>query len=186
MLETIIVKHDTLVFVEDSQFVVDVMTQSSLPVKDALVCIMKDGELYAHQITGTNGRITFKLTLATPGIIYVTVTAHNYLPYEDSAVVENIGCEENAKCKVQNAKLEVYPNPSIRSAVIGYQLAIKGRVSLSLYDITGRLIKPFVDEDKEAGYYTVNWDTKDVSSGVYFIKLETVGYKVTKKLTILK
>ncbi len=77
-----------------------------------------------------------------------------------------------------------YPNPFNSNTTINYQLsAIGGQrsaVSLKVYNILGQEVKTLVDERQPAGSYRVLWDGRDnygkeVSSGVYFYRLEVKG-----------
>jgi hypothetical protein len=74
----------------------------------------------------------------------------------------------------------VCPNPFKYHSEMSYQLAQATRVSLKVYDISGRLVKSLSDgnEIKEPGYYTVSWDGQDdlgrkVPAGVYFVRFDT-------------
>jgi flagellar hook assembly protein FlgD len=87
----------------------------------------------------------------------------------------------------------VYPNPFKHSSAISYQLAQAARVSLSVYDVSGRLVKSLSDgnETKEPGVYTVTWDARDargrrLPSGVYFVRLDTDQYHSIQKTVLLK
>ncbi|MCK4352625.1 T9SS type A sorting domain-containing protein [candidate division WOR-3 bacterium] len=79
-----------------------------------------------------------------------------------------------------------YPNPFSFTTAIRYQLPTISKVSLKIYDVTGRLVKTLVNARKEAGQYTVNWDASGTAPGIYFAKIETDNFKATKKLIILK
>jgi uncharacterized repeat protein (TIGR02543 family) len=79
-----------------------------------------------------------------------------------------------------------YPNPFNPITTIKYTLDKPGRVSITVYDITGRVVSKLVDENKSSGEYSVSWDATSVSSGVYFYKLEALGETVSKSLTLIK
>ena len=83
-----------------------------------------------------------------------------------------------------------YPNPFNPVSVIGYQLPASGFVSLTVFDISGREVSILVNEVKEAGYYSVTFDAKSLSSGTYFYKLTAEGDKSkfvsTKKMILIK
>ena len=64
-----------------TQFDVTVNSEDQ-PVESALVCVMKDDEVYLRDVTDGNGKVTFVLPPITVGTMYVTITAHNYLPHE--------------------------------------------------------------------------------------------------------
>ncbi|MCX6286482.1 MAG: S41 family peptidase [Bacteroidetes bacterium] len=80
---------------------------------------------------------------------------------------------------------QMFPNPVKSSAVISYRIDITSRVSLSVYDINGKLVKTLVDEPQKAGHYTVSWDTEEVRPGVYFYRIRTGRLCVTRKCIVL-
>ncbi|MCK4307242.1 T9SS type A sorting domain-containing protein [candidate division WOR-3 bacterium] len=101
------------------------------------------------------------------------------------------GVEEQKELRVESKELRVFPNPFNKKAMINYQLPAKGRVSLKIYDLAGRLVKALVDKEVKTGKHTIKWDGKDlqgrkVSSGIYFCKMEAGDFKAIKKLVILK
>ncbi|MBI4721906.1 MAG: T9SS type A sorting domain-containing protein, partial [Candidatus Stahlbacteria bacterium] len=67
-----------------------------------------------------------------------------------------------------------YPNPFVHATTIRYQLPVKAKVSLRIYDISGRMVKELVNAEQPAGEYKVAWETKNLTSGIYFAKLEAV------------
>ena len=71
---------------EPASFTVHV-DEEGVPVDQALVCIWKNDEVYEVGNTDINGDITFYPEPSTEGVMYVTVTKHNYLPYEGEAFV---------------------------------------------------------------------------------------------------
>ena len=79
-----------------------------------------------------------------------------------------------------------YPNPFVQSTVIRYQLPVKAKVRLRIYDISGRMVKVLVNGDQTAGEYKVEWTTKGLTSGIYFVKLEAGTQKQVKKLILMK
>ena len=79
-----------------------------------------------------------------------------------------------------------YPNPCGSHAVISYQLPRSSEVSLSVYDVSGRLVEELVSGGVEAGYHSVRLDTKSYVSGVYFYRLAAGNKLFTKKLIVVK
>ncbi len=89
--------------------------------------------------------------------------------------------------KLYNAK----PNPFRTQTTIHYSLSNKTKVSLSIYDVSGRLVKTLVKGEQEAGFYNINWNSKNnhnqsVSEGIYFYQLQTLNYTSTKKLIVIQ
>jgi len=79
-----------------------------------------------------------------------------------------------------------YPNPFNPQTTIQYQLPVADNVKLEVYDLTGRLVQTIVDEYKQAGNYTIIWDARNVSSGIYLYRLQTKEFISTKKCIKLK
>ncbi len=83
-----------------------------------------------------------------------------------------------------------YPNPFNSSTTISYSLREAGKIQLSVYDATGRLVRSLVNRNQPAGKHVVFWDGKDkegnsVSSGVYFYQLRTGENALLSKQMIL-
>ncbi|MFH0734009.1 MAG: endonuclease [bacterium] len=79
-----------------------------------------------------------------------------------------------------------YPNPFNPSTVINYYVPQKNKVSLVVYDMLGKVIAELVNEEKESGLYSVNFDSNNISSGVYFYTLQSGEYTKTNKMTLLR
>jgi hypothetical protein len=84
-----------------------------------------------------------------------------------------------------------YPNPFNPSTTIRFDLASPGAVTLKVYDVKGALVRSLVDENREAGSYSLAWDGRNdqgnpASSGVYFYKLNAGGFSDVRKMTLLK
>ncbi len=83
-----------------------------------------------------------------------------------------------------------YPNPFNPVTKIDFALPLNSKVSIKLYDITGREVKTLVNDSRPAGYYTVQFNASDLSSGTYFYRIMTkssgADYIMTKKLVLIK
>jgi hypothetical protein len=83
-----------------------------------------------------------------------------------------------------------YPNPFNPVTKIDFDLPFDSKVSIRLYDITGREIKILVNETKQAGYYTTDFNGSNISSGTYFYRIVAEGneqkYIMTKKALLIK
>ena len=79
-----------------------------------------------------------------------------------------------------------YPNPFNPTTAIGYQLSANGHTTLKIYDAIGREVSTLVNEVKEAGTYSVQFDGAKLSSGIYFAKLSSDGKTQMKKLLLMK
>ncbi|MEZ4691838.1 MAG: T9SS type A sorting domain-containing protein [Ignavibacteria bacterium] len=81
---------------------------------------------------------------------------------------------------------ENYPNPFNPSTLIRFEIPENGHVKLSVYDITGRLIKTLVNEFRNAGTYESAFDGSSLSSGFYFYRLESGRNIETNRMILLK
>jgi len=79
-----------------------------------------------------------------------------------------------------------YPNPFNPSTRISFQVAEKSNVNISVYDLLGDKITTLVNETKQPGQYDVTFDASRLASGVYFYKMQTDNFVVTKKMTVVK
>jgi len=79
-----------------------------------------------------------------------------------------------------------YPNPFNPSTMINYSIPNGGLVVLKIYNAIGEEVATLVNEYQQVGYYSTNFDAKNLSSGIYFYKLQVGGFVETKKMTLLK
>jgi len=81
-----------------------------------------------------------------------------------------------------------YPNPFNPATTFSYFVPQGGHVVIKLYNVAGEMVDTIVDEDKQAGEYTVTYDAGErLSRGVYFYKMSVDGTEVgTKKAVVLK
>jgi len=83
------------------------------------------------------------------------------------------------------------PNPFQRRTTIRYQIPDKGKVSITIYDASGRMVKELLNEDKEAGSYAIFWDGKDdkgnsLPPGIYFYRLKSNRFTDTKRAILVR
>jgi hypothetical protein len=102
------------------------------------------------------------------------------------------GVDDMGAPAVGNRLLQNEPNPFNPSTVIAYELAKGGRVTVAVFDISGRLIRTLVNADQPAGIHQVRWEgTLDsgarAASGAYFYRIKFPnGAASTKKMILLK
>jgi len=81
-----------------------------------------------------------------------------------------------------------YPNPFNPSTKISYEIKAQGFVSLKIYDLLGREIAELVNETKEAGRYTLDFNASkySLSSGIYFYRIKAGEFVDTKRMVLVK
>jgi len=79
-----------------------------------------------------------------------------------------------------------YPNPFNASTTISYSLSVDSEVSVDIYDILGRKITTLYNGNQTAGDHNVNWTAENVSTGIYFYRLNAGGYQFIRKMLFVK
>ena len=99
----------------------------------------------------------------------------------------NVKVSVNDNIGVTNYVLnQNYPNPFNPSTVISYQLPVDNFVNLKIYNVIGSEVATLVNENKTAGVHNVTFDATNLTSGIYFYKLQTDNFTAIKKLMLLK
>jgi photosystem II stability/assembly factor-like uncharacterized protein len=97
-----------------------------------------------------------------------------------------IGIRDKSTVILQYSLSQNYPNPFNPSTTINYSVKNAGLVKINIYDILGRDVESLVNEKKQPGNYSVTFNAKSITSGVYFYKLEINDYALVKKMIFLK
>ncbi|WP_290663779.1 T9SS type A sorting domain-containing protein [Ignavibacterium sp.] len=79
-----------------------------------------------------------------------------------------------------------YPNPFNPLTKIRYEVPIKSKISLKVFDILGKEIMILVDQIQDAGYYEIDFNASGLSSGIYFSRLESDSFMKTIKMSLVK
>lgn len=79
-----------------------------------------------------------------------------------------------------------YPNPFNPATTINYALPESAQVTLKVYDILGREVAVLVNEYKQAGTYSVEFNGSGFSSGVYIYQITAGNYSETSKMVLSK
>ena len=79
-----------------------------------------------------------------------------------------------------------YPNPFNPVTQLKYGIPKAERVELTIFNVLGERIVTLVNEEQEAGYYTVGWNGNNVSSGVYLYTLKAGDNFNVKKMILMK
>jgi len=89
-----------------------------------------------------------------------------------------------------------YPNPFNPSTTIQFSLPVRAAVTITVFDLSGRVVRSLLKQEQEAGMHTAVWDARDdrgqhVSSGVYFYRLEASGpegilMRQTRKMVLVQ
>ena len=89
------------------------------------------------------------------------------------------------------ALLPPRPNPARGTTTLGFSLARAGHVHVSVYDVSGRVVRGLIDAEKPSGTGAAIWDgTSDsgarLDPGVYLIRLVAPGTSTTRRVVLLR
>jgi hypothetical protein len=78
------------------------------------------------------------------------------------------------------------PNPFNPGTMIHFDTPHAGRVKLAVYTLRGELVQTLVDGEMAGGAHAVRFDGRNLASGVYFYRMETDSYVMTRKMLLQK
>jgi len=79
-----------------------------------------------------------------------------------------------------------FPNPFNPTTIIKYELPERSFITLKIYDVIGMEIGILVNEEKPAGEYEVEFSAENLSSGIYFYRINAGEFTDIKKMLLLK
>ncbi|MDD3732136.1 MAG: S8 family serine peptidase [candidate division Zixibacteria bacterium] len=79
-----------------------------------------------------------------------------------------------------------YPNPFNPRTMIEFSLPVRSNIKLEIYNILGQKVTTLLEQPLKAGTYKVDFDGSNYASGIYFYRLKTDDYQLTRKMMLLK
>jgi T5SS/PEP-CTERM-associated repeat protein/probable HAF family extracellular repeat protein len=135
--------------------------------------------LTAQNITGTfdeiftNRELGVEVTYTSNAII-VTVPSPVTVDATDGLIPQEYSLAQN------------YPNPFNPSTTIQYNLPHESHVLLEVYNLLGQRVAVLMDELREAGYHSVQFDAGNFSSGMYFYRIKAGEFSMVRKLMFIQ
>lgn len=178
-------------YVSNNLYLIDDATGEVIAPLDNVV--FEEGNIFQYanvryqlETTGLgNGRVRMKL-----------VTANNFEAEYSLNESYTDGSEALEKSLIKKKKAittitkyaisQNFPNPFNPTTKINYQIPQTGFVKLKIYDILGKEVASLVNEEKNPGRYSVNFDASKLASGVYIYQLRVNNYLSSKKMLLLK
>jgi photosystem II stability/assembly factor-like uncharacterized protein len=93
---------------------------------------------------------------------------------------------ENEETVIEFALEQNYPNPFNAMTSIKYSIPEESDVKLEILNLLGERVELLVKETKSAGIYDVVWDAGNMSSGIYFYRIQAGDFVETKKMILMK
>ena len=127
------------------------------------------------------------------GVLYFAFSNYKLTPRKnpDFGTLTPIGIANNSELLNSYYLSQNYPNPFNPVTKIQFNLPVSGNVSLKIYDMLGKEVKTLVSSFTPAGTYNISFDGSNLSSGVYFYKLEASvkdgsNFVMTKRMVLIK
>jgi hypothetical protein len=170
--------------------------------------ITRDDSVYIEAIDKNNNKMTIlkvpnqskdKNRARTLSLSYApvpnSIIVNIYFTHEDYSTTDNkifkisfpyTFVSNNTNIPTKFILYQNYPNPFNPSTTIEFDIPEKTDVKLIVYDILGREVETLIDKELEPGKYKVNFEAKDLPSGVYFYTLRAPKLTKTNKMILIK
>jgi len=169
------------------------VTDNGTPVEGANVTLT-DGidnygngmTFYEEGTTNSSGQVTVNVTVPSSGTVHIGAYKHDYC-YDIKWVTIGTGIEdppENAPALQIDTP---FPNPVLTGTSIGFTVPSSGKVTLSIFDVSGRVVETIFDGQLEGGTHSVEWNTANrIQNGLYFVRLITVDGSVSTRVLVIR
>jgi len=106
-------------------------------------------------------------------------------------VAKTLGVNDALQMPKEFMLYQNYPNPFNPKTIIKYELPIDTRVTIKVFDVTGREIVTLIDKNQKTGYHSIQWSGRDnkgnkATNGIYFYSIKADSFYQKKKMLLLK
>lgn len=114
--------------------------------------------------------------------------------YSQMVVFENQGLDtQNLKItpdqQMISSAFQLYqnfPNPFNPTTTIEFSIPQSGMVTMTIYDVLGREVETILNEYRNTGYHNLRWNATNISSGIYFVRMQSGGFSQVRKLMVVR
>ena len=161
-----------------SQYMLDIVTDTSILANRQVITTTDTVKL----VSSLNGNTTYYWRVnAKSQFGWGTFTNWNHFTTAQTSI-KQISSEIPKEYKLENN----YPNPFNPSTKIKFSLPQNSAVKLSVYDISGKSVAILINDKLNAGYYEFEFEGSNLSSGIYFYKIEAGSFSDVRKMILLK
>ncbi|RPI14170.1 MAG: T9SS C-terminal target domain-containing protein [Ignavibacteriae bacterium] len=165
---------------------------------------LSNGELtHNANISMTNGSVMVQFgytapSIATTDTIWATglaTNSNNNTSGDDwnwasrkRVVVRTLTAINNISNKIPGSfsLMQNFPNPFNPSTKIRFNVPKNSFVKLSIFDMSGKEVDIIANGELSAGEYEVNWNPRNLASGLYFYTLKAADFSETKRMILIK
>lgn len=178
--------------------------------EELVICL--DQHVFIFKFTGKSGKVSYKLLFAKRNNLngayfgvtmndldndgYEELLIHQAVVREDEKgkhfttifkpnFLNNV--EDQTERVIEDYELQPnYPNPFNSSTIISFKIPKNSSVTIKVFDLLGNEIVTLVNEWKEAGRYSIEFNAENLPTGVYVYQLKVNDFVSSKKLMLLK
>jgi len=114
---------------------------------------------------------------------FVAVGTHGNGVYTTWLFGEPVGIDENVN-RLENTVVRVFPNPASDHATFGFELLENSTVTIAIYDMRGNKITELGNSTLSSGYHQIDYNTDELSAGMYFYSLSTKTGSTSGRLVV--
>ena len=108
------------------------------------------------------------------------------MEYGVNAYLIETSIRENIEMPISFNLSQNYPNPFNPITTINFTISFGGKTTLTVYNVLGQRVATLVDKYLSAGSYKYNFNANNLSSGIYFYKLQSNNHSEIKKMLLQK
>lgn len=123
---------------------------------------------------------------ALRGIMFYSFGNYKLIPRKNDDFMGFTDVEDEVIAPKVYSLSQNYPNPFNPTTKIEYSITSSEFVSLKVYDVLGREVATLVNNEQAAGVYSVNFNAANLTTGIYFYRIEAGSFVDVKKLLLLK
>jgi len=176
-------------------YVSGLVLSNNQPIKDVVVYAKLGNEYLGFGVSNSKGEFKINNLPESDYILIAHKVGQNSASKEITLaggmdnVVLNLSPRKDIIVNASPVKFRLsqnYPNPFNPATVISYSVPKDGKVSLNVYNSIGQQVAELVNANQNEGSYNVHFNAVNLSSGVYYYKLESNGFADTKKMILIK
>ncbi|MCF8241755.1 MAG: T9SS type A sorting domain-containing protein [Melioribacteraceae bacterium] len=121
------------------------------------------------------------------GIQYFSFSNYKLVPRTNDDFVGHVtDVKDEALTAEKYSLAQNYPNPFNPTTNIQFSIPESGLVTLKIYDVLGQEVMNLINQEMNRGVHRIKVDASQLSSGIYFYRLDTGNFTSTKKMLLLK
>jgi len=156
--------------------------------------------IWLHENNLANTKRTWRINISYPesqhfpvGIDTLTLITQKGFSVYDTLIIEDlvVDVKDENNIPTEYKLFQNYPNPFNPSTTIKYSIPTNvksemSNVKLVVYDILGREVVTLVNKVQKQGNYEVNFNASNITSGIYFYRLQSGNFSESKKMILIK